>query len=89
MKKRWKPNKRNRDFMLYHEIDYQMEYDPDEECYVCYIYAPIGKRFESSGVHTDRAANNRDLKHILDTIVVCTDPDCDYCVTDPYCPLYN
>lgn len=88
MKKQWKIGSRHRLFMQGRGIDYQMEYDP-EYGWQCFVYAPKGRRFKSSGCHTDHAADNGELNNILDSIEVCTDPDCEYCITAPDCPLYN
>lgn len=88
MRKKWKPNKRNSEIMEREEVDYQMEFD-EEYGWQCFVYAPKGRRFESSGCHTDHAYDNGELDKILNTVVACTDPDCEYCITAPDCPLYN
>ena len=89
MKKQWTPSERNKKTMEELDFDWQIEYDTDSEEWLCYVYSPIGKKFNSSGCHTDRAANNKELGNIIASAEPCTDPDCEYCVTAPGCPLYN
>lgn len=88
MKKCWKPNERNLEFMERNKVYHYMEFD-DEYGWCCCVYAPIGMLFDSSSVHCDRAGNNKNLALILKTLTECTDPECSRCVLHPDSPIYN